>query len=43
VLATVGVAGDLGAARELAYAAADDITFAGKHLRHDIALPAGQA
>lgn len=38
VLATVGVAGSLSEARELAYAAAEDITFAGRHLRHDIAL-----
>jgi phosphoribosylamine--glycine ligase len=38
VLATVGVAGTLGEARELAYAAAQDISFAGKHMRGDIAL-----
>jgi phosphoribosylamine--glycine ligase len=38
VLATVGVAQNLSAARDLAYAAAADISFAGQHLRHDIAL-----
>jgi phosphoribosylamine--glycine ligase len=42
VLATVGVAESLSAARDLAYAAAEDITFAGRHLRHDIALPTSQ-
>jgi phosphoribosylamine--glycine ligase len=42
VLATVGVGDSLEAARELAYAAAEDITFAGRHLRHDIALAADQ-
>ncbi len=39
VLATVGVAESLREARSLAYAAAGDITFAARHLRHDIALP----
>lgn len=43
VLATVGVGESLEVARELAYAAADDITFAGRHLRHDIAVAAEQA
>jgi phosphoribosylamine--glycine ligase len=43
VLATVGVAESLSAARDLAYAAAGDITFAGQHLRHDIALPTDRA
>ena len=43
VLATVGVGETLDAARLLAYSAADDITFAGKHMRHDIAVPAEQA
>ncbi len=38
VLATVGVAESLSAARDLAYAAAADITFAGRHIRHDIAV-----
>lgn len=42
VLATVGVAESLNAARELAYAAAEEITFAGRHLRHDIAAPTGR-
>lgn len=43
VLAIVGVAASVSAARDLAYAAAEDVTFAGRHLRHDIALPAGPA
>ena len=38
VLATVGVAESLSAARDLAYEAAGDITFAGRHIRHDIAV-----
>lgn len=42
VLATVGVAESLSAARNLAYAAAEDITFAGRRLRHDIAVPTDQ-
>ena len=37
VLATVGVAESLEAARDLAYAAADDISFAGRRMRRDIA------
>ena len=37
VLATVGVAESLEAARDLAYAAAEDISFAGQHMRRDIA------
>ncbi len=37
VLSTVGVAKSLSAARDLAYAAAADIRFAGRYLRHDIA------
>lgn len=40
VMATVGVAEDLSVARDLAYAAADQITFSGLQIRHDIALPA---
>jgi phosphoribosylamine--glycine ligase len=43
VLAAVGVAENLSAARELAYASAGDISFAGRQLRHDIALTADQA
>ncbi|MDQ2654814.1 MAG: phosphoribosylamine--glycine ligase [Chloroflexota bacterium] len=42
VMATVGVAGSLSAARDLAYAAAEDISFAGRYLRHDIASPTNQ-
>ena len=38
VLATVGVGASLAAARALAYAAAAEVTFAGKHVRSDIAV-----
>lgn len=43
VLATVGVAANLGEARDLAYEAARDIAYPGRHLRRDIALIAGQS
>ena len=38
VLTVVGLGADLATARERAYVAADAISFAGRHLRRDVAL-----